>query len=436
MNTKAPHHCWNQVKVLREMDNESSGCFATGIWDDLVVHPTIGLGLLPAVNEILSQADTNPVGYRYNPLARSPGAHLAPCEALSQIAEGPPSLVTTSTHTNPTKFVQRVCSAFHTADIVVLVKNREAGCSMVEALRADGQNCWYMEKEYALKENQPWPNHRIRVVLQTKLALCSLQMHKADIVVVTDAVHFVHYDYFGHHMDLFNPARGTFIKPGARLVGIIPEDTHPHDLRLIYPLFGLRTYQLGANGMANLAPLVQWLSRTKGDQTDKRVGNDRSCRKQKEVMVWKNQARNNFLAKKVKPVREEAKSYPFVQDRFGPDMDGAVALVVENQIHKKAMLEALTSKGASCPVLTHEEIDGLSCLPSVLIRADAGTGLLPIGAQEFPLLVFDVKDGAPSHLRKSYITRYNQYCQKWHAGPMPFIQKLQMASRNRVKPNL
>jgi hypothetical protein len=414
---------WNQLDALRGLDDSITDKVSKRI-SELGINPSqVGLGLLPAVNEILAQNGARPIGYRCQQLEIAPGAHWAPCEVLSQIAQGAPSLVTTSTHTSPTRLLQRICGAFPTADIVVLVKSREIGCSMVNSLRADGQNCWYMEKEYALREDQPRPNHRIRVVLQTELALCSLELHKADIVVVTNGVDFVRNNRFGHHTELFNPVRGTFIKPGARLVGIVPEDTHPHDMGLVYPIFGLRTYQLGANGLANLAPLVQWVSRTKGDQTDKRVGKDQSFRKRKEVMVWKNQARNNFIVKQGRPVREEAKGYPFVQGRFGPDTDQALAIVVENLIHKGAILEALASKGISCQVLTHEEIDGETCLPSVLIRADAGTGLLPIGAQEHPLLIVDVKDGAPSFIRCRYITRYNDCCRFWHAGPDPFAQK-------------
>jgi hypothetical protein len=144
-------------------------------------------------------------------------------------------------------------------------------------------------------------------------------------------------------------------------------------------------------------------------------------------MIWHNQQRNNFSVKKINEVRRELAGYAFVQERYGADTSDALAVVVENNIHLSALQEAMTVKGVSCPVLTFEDIEKAS-LPSVLIRADAGVGLLPIRVQEHPLLVFDVKDESPSFLRRRYKLRNKTYQQTWHCGDKPFVEKWQWAN--------
>ena len=133
--------------------------------------PHVPVGLIEVANDILVGAGIAPIGVACPAIPTSDSAQLAKCELLSHIASGPPSLITTSTHKDLTKLIRRICSVFASADIVVIVKNKNVGYKLVQALRNDRQNCWYLAKEYALKENQPHPNHRIRVVKQDKLAL-------------------------------------------------------------------------------------------------------------------------------------------------------------------------------------------------------------------------------------------------------------------------
>jgi hypothetical protein len=415
---------WNQITVCSE--NVGNSEIVDVIKDSLGLSlEQVPLGLMPGVNEVFAAEGFPSVGTALPLLPGSETAQMASCELMSHIAQGPPSLVTTSKHKDLTKLIRRICSTFPSADIVVIVKNKNVGYKLVQALREERQNCWYLDKEYALKVDQPWPNHRIRVVKQDKLALWSLDLHRADIVVVTDAVEFVHNNYLCNHTEWFNTFKGTFIKPEARLVGVVDEDAHPRDMKLVYPIFGLRTFLLGANGKAVLAPLVNWLSRTKQDNSDKRVGNDQSIRNQKEKMIWQNQQRNTFIVKKINEVRRELAGYAFVQERYGADSGDALAVVVENTIHLTAFQAAMTVKGVSCPVLTFEDIQNASSLPAVLIRADAGTGLLPIRAQENPVLVLDIKDEAPSFLRRRRKLRNNAYQKYWHCGAMPFVEKWQ-----------
>jgi hypothetical protein len=186
-------------------------------------------------------------------------------------------------------------------------------------------------------------------------------------------------------------------------------------MKLVYPIFGLRTFQLGADGKAILAPLVNWLSRTKQDNSDKRVGNDQSLRNQKEKMIWHNQQRNNFSVKKINEVRRELAGYAFVQERYGADTSDALAVVVENNIHLSALQEAMTVKGVSCPVLTFEDIEKAS-LPSVLIRADAGVGLLPIRVQEHPLLVLMLRTSLQVFLEGDISSEISH---SWRSGSGP-----------------
>ena len=376
---------WNQITVGIEQGGQEQSLAVETIENSLGVPlERVPLGLVPALNELLVEQGLQVIGTALPPLTTSDSAQLANCEVLSHIAQGPPSLITTSSYKDLTKLVRRICSVFASADIVITVRNKTVGYKLVQALRNDRQNCWYMEKEYAIKEDQPYPNHRIRVVKKDKLALCSLDLQRADIVVVTDAVEFVHNDYFCIHTEWFNTNKGTFIQPDARVVGVVSQDAHPRDMKLVFPIFGLRTFLLGANGKAVLAPLVNWLSRTKQDNSDKRVGDDQSIRNQKEKMIWNNQQRNNFILKKINEVRRELAGYAFVQERYGADTGDALAVVVENNIHLTAFQAAMTVKGVSCPVLTFEDIEKASSLPSVLIRADAGVGLLHIRVQENP----------------------------------------------------
>ena len=72
----------------------------------------------------------------------------------------------------------------------------------------------------------------------------------------------------------------------------------------------------------------------------------------------------------------------------------------------------------------NDEIRSSTSLPSILVRADAGTGLLPIGQQVNQLLVVDVKDESPKFLRQRAIQREKAYIASWHLGIRPLAAKL------------
>ena len=378
-------------------------------------------GLVPAINDRLEPARR--VKHPAYPPIETCEIFLEDHEALAHIATGPPTLVTTSSHKDPTKFVRRICSSFPKSDIVVMVRSKEVGYPLVQALREDGHTSWYMQEEDGMKADAPYCNDRIRVVRQDKLALWSLDLHRADIVVATDAVGFIRNDYFAHHTELFKTHQGTCIKPGARLVGIVDQDAHPRDLRRVYPIFGLRNHLLGSGGRAFVAPVVQWLTRTKTDHSQRSVGSGAPPSALKEKTIWTNERRNNFIAKKIREILASLDEHGFIQERIQADPENAIAIVVENLIHQATIRAALASKRVDCPVLTFQEMANKPALPSVLVRADAGVGLLPIRVSG-PILVVDVKDETPGFLRSQMNRRKQAYARHWHLAPKPFLSRL------------
>ena len=433
MNRPTSPRLWNTVN-LTELAGAAEGESAPpidfarlGIADPASTFE----GLVPAINDRLGPARR--VKHPAYPPIETCEFFLEDHEALAHIAMGPPTLVTTSTHKDPTKFVRRICCSFPKSDIVVMVRNKEAGYPLVQALREDGHTSWYMQEEGGLKADAPYRNDRIRVVRQDKLALWSLDLHRADIVVATDAVGFIRGDYFAHHTELFNTQQGTCIKPGARLVGIVGQEAHPRDLRRVYPIFGLRNHILGSGGRAFLAPVVQWLTRAKVDHSQRSVGSGAPPSALKEKTIWTNERRNNFIAKKIRGIQASLDEHGFIQERVQADPENAVAIVVENLIHQATMKAALASKHVDCLVLTFQELANKPALPPVLVRADAGVGLLPIRVSG-PILVVDVKDETPGFLRAQMNRRKQAYARHWHLAPKPFLSRL-LEALGKPKPS-
>ena len=418
---------WNRINCLEGLSDEDAKFMASAIRKDLGADPeNTAVGLLPAINELLRSRNCQPIQYGYPALPMSERAQTATCEILSHIANGPPSLVMTSTtptrHSNPAKLIKRICNAFPTASIVVFMESNSARISLTKALREEGHSCWNFEKEYQLQEDEPYPVHRIRITRLRHLALNNLKLWEADIVIMAEAVDFVQFNYFGHYSQLFDTWSGTHIKAGARLVGIAPENTHLSDLKAVWSVFGLRPYLLGQNGYAVLAPRVYWARRTTTDNTHLRVGNNISELQLKKVMIWLNDARNNFIVKQIKTANKLITNIPVFNSRCGGDIN-SIAIVVENTIHFASLNKKLEDHGVRCHILTFDQIRNETVLPSILIRADAGIGLLPIGAQEHPIAIIDIQDESPRFLRERYKMRKNAYSKVWAEGEMPFCNK-------------
>jgi len=422
----------NRHDLLMRMSAESAAQLNSVIADLLAVngHPgtpahwsaeSVPTAFLPAINELTAEHGFPRFKPSFRPLELCPLANMPENEALSNIASGQPTLIATSTFIDPTKLIRRICSTFPTARIVVLVKNKSKGIQLVAALREDGVRSWYFSGEHF---NVPGVPDRVRVVNQDKLSFYSLELHNADIVIASDAVQFVHNNYFAHHSELFDIRSGTHFKSDVCLVGLAPEPMPMSDRRLVYPTFGLRTYQLNRSGNAFMAPLVTWSRRTKDDRSDLRLGLDYRLCWQKKMLIWENHGRNNFVTKLVQRAIALAGSYPFVQARYGTDLASAVSVVVENHVHASALRETMNRKSVSCRVLTFDEIRNRTSLPAILVRADGGTGLLPIGPQENELIIVDVQDQSPKFLRQRAVQREKAYLASWHLGSMPLAAKL------------
>ncbi len=425
-------HRTNRNNLLSHLSPDAAEQFNSVIADLLAVNSETGTpahwsaesvptAFLPAIDEVTTEHGFPRFNASFRPLELSPLANMAENEVLSQIANGQPTLVTTSSFNDPTKLIRRICLTFPAARIVVMVRNKTQGKDLVAALREVGIRSWYFSGEY---KTQPDVLDRVRVVKQTRLSIISLELHNADIVIASDAIQFVRNDYFGHSSQLFDIGSGTHFKPDVRLVGLVPDSIPMRDRRLVYPTFGLRTYELSSNGNAFIAPWVTMARRTKDDRSDMRVGLDSRLCWQKKTMIWQNPGRNNFISKLVQKTIALAGSYPFVETRYGTDLDNAVSVVVENHIHASALREALNRKSVSCGILTFDEVRNSSNLPSILVRADAGIGLLPIGPQVNQLLVVDVKDESPKFLRQRVIQREKAYLASWHLGNRPLAAKL------------
>ena len=358
------------------------------------------------------------------PLELRPEANLEPSEALSSIKNSIYTLVTTNRFTHPFFLIRRICFAFPEAQIVVFTKTIDEGFALKQQLRADCQKVWHFNGEIpeSLRDSIQ-PRIRVTELSARGLSLYSLRLHEADIVMAMDAEDFARYRFLGPVENLFNTQRGTFIQPGARLVGIIKEDTHIDNQKLVWPIFGLRTYQLGRMGKAYHTPLVHWFTRDKWDQSDKGLGPNPSNVELKSKCIWKNRLRNHSLLRQVKRCRGEANQLAFVRSRYGNDFRNAVGLIVENDIHKAALEKELSSS-APCPIYTFDEIRNANDLPSLLVRGDAGTGLLPLNPQPHPTVIYDLKDQSPWFLRARANQRQQVYLQRSFVGRTPYQKKV------------
>ena len=382
------------------------------------------IALLPAVNELLVQHGMPFVSFPIGPMDKPENTVLLDNEALGALQHHGQALVLTDRFTDPAKLIQRLAKSFPTADIVVFAKNQLEGFEITNALRADGQSVWYMEKEYPTHKDKPPTRHRIRITSRNKLAIADLRLHATDIIVRTEAQQFIRNDYFCHHTELFNPRKGTFFSPNARLLGIAPADTHPRDMLEVYSVFGIRTFDLTANGMAYAPPTVSWLTRDKTYTGNHDLGPAPSILDQKKAFIWHNQKRNACILRHArKAVNSAGVSGAVATQQDSPI--GNVGIVVESELHRNSLVGSRAAWGAPCPVYTFDDIRNNDHLPSILIRADGGTGLLPIKPQASRVQVLDIKDQASHFLRTHIRQRKAAYLRHWLLGSAPYLSKLE-----------
>ena len=399
------------------------------------IHQTLGLaspqvpvGLLDVANEILVGAGIAPIGVAWPSLPTSDSAQLANCEVLSRVANGPPSLVTRKNGQSVLPFVARLCATFPQSRIVVTVTNKRTGIELVNFLRSQGEDCWFLDNDYRLREEQAPPDHRIRIVCADMLYLSSLQLNRADIVVVTDAARFVAQKMFGFDSNvLFDFRFGTHFSEDVRLVGIVDEDVPLQNMGEVWSVFGLRTYQLNTQGEAYLAPRVTWITRSKQDRSLFATGltQDSTHRQKLNALVWENQPRNNAILRLARRLKHEALEYAFVRERYGNSVCNPVAIVTENLLHRRVLVAMQDTQKIRVPVMAFEDIEQRDDLPSFLVRADAGTGLLPLLPQRHGIWVVDVQDQTSKYLSRRVRLRQKAYLKAWHVGEQPFVSKWQ-----------
>jgi len=417
----------HRVNCLSGLEPETAFLASAEINTRLSIDPeSVPTGLVPAVNEIYRELGLQPVGTALPPLPTSETASLARCDVLSQIARQAESLIVKKNGMSDLPFIARMCATFPESRIIVTVQNKRLGVEAVNLLRSQGHDCWFLDKDYKLREGHDWPDHRIRIVLEDMLWLTSLDIHQADIVVFTDAAYFVRNKIMGFDPEvLFDIRFGTHFKQDARLLGILNEDVPLKDMRAVWSIFGLRTYQLNTQGEAYLAPRVTWITRSKQDRSLLNSGltKDSTNREKMKCLVWTNLPRNKSVLANARRLRHEAKHFAFVQERFQGGLFSPVAIVVENNLHKKELYRLQEGKPELIPVMAFEDIAQRTKLPSFLVRADAGTGLLPLLPQEHGIWVLDVADQTSKYLGKRAKRRQRAYLRSWHAGEQPFVSK-------------
>jgi len=381
------------------------------------------VGLMPCFREMVTDRSIQLPGSPLIPLQLKPEANLEPSEALYSIKNSVCTLVTTNRFSHPFFLIRRICFAFSDAHVVVFAKSDDQAFALKQELRADCQDAWHLTGEIpeALRQGIH-PRIRITKLGARGLSLESLRLQNADIVIAMDAEDFARYRFLGPVENLFNTQRGTFIQPGARLVGIIKEDTHIENQRLVWPLFGMRTFQLARMGKAYHTPLVHWFTRDKWDKSEQGLGKPSNV-DLKSRCIWNNRLRNHSLLRQVKRCRGEAGQLAFVRSRYGNDFRKAVGLVVENDIHRSALMKEL-SGSAPTPVYTFDEIRNATELPSLLVRGDAGSGILPLHPQPHPTVIHDLRDQSPWFLRARAKQRQKAYLLQWFLGTTPYQNKL------------
>jgi len=422
----------NSFDCLRGLTTDAAILAEAEVNAKLDLNPNqVPSGLVPAVNELFAGLGIRPVGTALPPLPTSETAPLARCEVLSQIARGAESLIVRKNGQSLLPFIARLCATFTQSRIIVTVSNKRTGIETVNFLRSQGEDCWFLDDEYWLKEDQVRPKHRIRIVLQDKLWLNSLELANADIVVITDSAFFVRDNEECPHTLLFDQQFGLHFKEDVRLVGIAQEDLALADFKRIWPIFGLRTYQLNTHGEAYLAPRVTWITRSKQDRSLFASGltQDSTHRQKLKALVWENQPRNNAILRLARRLKHEALEYSFVRERYGNSLCNPVAIVTENLLHRRVLVGMQEGHKVRVPVMAFEDIEQRDDLPSFLVRADAGTGLLPLLAQRNGIWVVDMQDQTSKYLSKRARSRQKAYLRHWHVGEQPFVSKWQSIHR-------
>lgn len=430
---KLPPLLLNRVNALadipHDMEDKARNLVASSLNIDAESVPD---GLILAVNEQFRIHGLQTVGSTLSPLL-NPGCPPIPDHSILRgINLGLPSLVMKPKASSSIALVKNVCATFHESRVVIAVSTRREGVEVVNALRAEGQACWYLDKEYPVYEGQDAPFHRIRVVRSDMLWLISLDLNAANIFIATDASSFVRTN--SQDLDLlFNIGFGTHFHEEVRLVGILNEDASKSEFSHVFPIFGLKSHLLYPSGEAFLAPLVTWVSRRKHE--DKGLAREARTeipnREWMETLVWNNVSRNRCVIKLAARLAGQSNSLYPAGPGCGDECKNSVGIVVENNRHRDSVQALQQAQAKAIPVFTFDEIRRCNTLPSKLVRADAGTGLMPLSTLGQCVRVYDIRDEAHWYLRRRFKQRDAAYSLLWHSGPRPFTRKWNFALRRK-----
>ena len=412
------------------------------------------LGLVPVANELLANFNKTAVFKAFEDMEENnwlapidtDESTILPTNSLplssaqtvasaldERINRGAPTLIRTPSQYNSFSFLNNLFMTHPNQNIVVVTESAigqntaSLGIQLAKKFRELGHATTWMNNEESAR------SRRIRICDMKNLTLNSMKIWAADIFVCLDTVEFVNRRFGGEgapysHWDLFG-TYGTSLKHGCRIIGLLQTKySQRKNLIKVWSIFGIDELSINSNNEISDFPKVRFVSRSKADSLNIKIPQDSSLADQKRLLFWTNVARNRFIAKQAKALFENvgdtakrlAESTPMPFHRIG--------IVVENEPHAQEMKTALGKASSQIPVLTFADIRGMGDnLPDALVRADGGTGLLPIENLCTPLTVIDVKDEGTWLARKFLKMRKREYALHWLLGHKPYLAKFKEA---------
>jgi hypothetical protein len=350
----------------------------------------------------------------------------------------------------PAKLVAQVARAWPQLNLTTVVTRRDDAMRLAYQLRAA-----HVDAFAFTARNQPWLEKRVAVTTYSGLAYNPVEPEWQHVVLALDAA-----EATGKH-----PAWCLQHCLRARLYGLLP--THrrlsPYEEDLVRALFGFQELLVPRHGHVGRPVEVLWVE-GKGRPLRSDPANDLEL---KRFGVWLNEGRNRQVARVARALADDdpeqrkalLPSLPDTRLTAGPSrvlvlVDGvehALTLmaklpgwpVVTSGVadldglrpDQRAYLEARRPNGAVGSVthgivteagLNNVQIDWTGI--GVIVRADAGTGSLPLPAAALtvpavdprartPLLVVDLADRHHPDLRRRAVRRRRAYVESGWARP-------------------
>jgi hypothetical protein len=351
---------------------------------------------------------------------------------------------------DPAKLVAQVARAWPEMNLTAVVSRRDEAIRLAYQLRAANVDAFAFTAR-----TQPWVEKRVAITTYSGMAYNPVEPEWQHVVLALDAA----------EATAKHPAWCLQHCLRARLYGLLP--THrrpsPYEEDLVRCLFGFHEHLVPRHGYVHRPVEVLWVH-GKGRPLRSDPANDLEL---KRHGVWRNKGRNRQVARVARALaegdQEQLKallpSLPHARLPAGPR---DVMVLVENVEHdlalmhklpgwpvvtsmladldglhpdQRAQLEARRPAGAVSSVtrgivteagLTNVQIDWTKV--DVVVRADAGTGTLPLPAAALivpaiaprartPLLVIDLEDRHHPDLRRRAVRRRRAYQDSAWAPP-------------------